>query len=367
MPSTSDAAKPAASSAELAHVTSRQPQSTSNRSTSPSSLKHDLESANPNPSHYNHWLPGFHNPPLFLTFLRHNWYDIGTQLLCLLTSLLLYAFCQPILPRYFPLFRGVERTSWGMKHSQPYLSEYVSTITSAIISFAVPAAIMGAIALWGTRGFGDGNAALIGLGYALSTATLFQSFIKIFVGGLRPHFLTICNPRIPPSLPGISTLRDGDLHFYTASQVCRGDANKVREAQMSFPSGHSCAAFAGFGFLALYLNAKFKVLSRGGHFRDYYGGKAWERSERGGGMERVHHWKLVLFVAPWCIAILFALSKIRDAWHHPVDVVFGALVGTLFAHMAYKMAYRSVYDSRTNHIPLEGDGGDFNKEEMKDK
>lgn len=84
-------------------------------------------------------------------------------------------------------------------------------------------------------------------------------------------------------------------------------------------------------------------------------------------MGRVHHWKLVLFVAPWCIAVLFALSKIRDAWHHPVDVMFGALVGTFFAHMAYKMAYRSVYDSRTNHIPLEGDGGDFDKREMKEK
>jgi diacylglycerol diphosphate phosphatase/phosphatidate phosphatase len=41
-----------------------------------------------------------------------------------------------------------------------------------------------------------------------------------------------------------------------------------------------------------------------------------------------------------------------------VDVVFGALVGTLFAHMAYRMCYRSVYDSRVNHIPLEGDGGE---------
>jgi diacylglycerol diphosphate phosphatase/phosphatidate phosphatase len=47
-----------------------------------------------------------------------------------------------------------------MKHSQPYLKEYIDTTVSAIVSFAVPAAIMGAIALWGTRGFGDGNAAV---------------------------------------------------------------------------------------------------------------------------------------------------------------------------------------------------------------
>lgn len=160
MPTTSDDAKQEASPTVLNHFTSHKPRSASIGPNSPSNLTPDLESASPNPLHRNPWLPGFHNPPPFLTFLRHNWYDIGTQLLCLLTSLLLYAFCKPILPRYFPLYPGIERSSWGMKHSQPYLSEYITTIASAIISFAVPAAIMGAIALWGTRGFGDGNAAV---------------------------------------------------------------------------------------------------------------------------------------------------------------------------------------------------------------
>ena len=130
---------------------------------------------------------------------------------------------------------------------------------------------------------------------------------------------------------------------------------------MSFPSGHACAAFAGFGFLALYLNAKYKVLSNGGHFRDHYGNTE-QRNWVGEEGQRVHHWKLILFMAPWCIALLLALSKIRDGWHHPVDVVFGALVGFLFAHMAYKMVYRSVYDWRTNHIPLGEDGGQKDEE-----
>jgi diacylglycerol diphosphate phosphatase/phosphatidate phosphatase len=53
-----------------------------------------------------------------------------------------------------------------------------------------------------------------------------------------------------------------------------------------------------------------------------------------------------------------ALSKLSDAWHHPIDIVFGSLVGMLFAHMAYKMVYRSVYDWRTNHVPLGGPSGE---------
>jgi diacylglycerol diphosphate phosphatase/phosphatidate phosphatase len=149
------------------------------------------------------------------------------------------------------------------------------------------------------------------------------------------------------------------MRYFTADQVCTGTATRIREAQMSFPSGHACAAFAGFGFLALWLNAKYKVFSRGGHFRDYYGEKRKSTAEDARTGRRVHHWKLVLFMTPWCVATLLALSKIRDRWHHPVDVVFGALLGTLFAHMAFKMVYRSVYNERTNHIALgerEGEG-----------
>jgi diacylglycerol diphosphate phosphatase/phosphatidate phosphatase len=195
----------------------------------------------------------------------------------------------------------------------------------------------------------------MGLGYALATATLFQCFIKIFIGGLRPYFLYVCKPVLPPLVPGIATsLPNSDLVWYTAEQICTGDKNQIKEAQMSFPSGHACAAFAGFGFLALWLNAKFKVLSRGGHFRDHYGSQRHRKrapKQRGLG-RRVHHWKFVLFLAPLCIATLFALSKVRDEWHHPTDIAFGALIGILFAHMAYKMVYWSVYDWRTNHIPL---------------
>lgn len=110
---------------------------------------------------------------------------------------------------------------------------------------------------------------------------------------------------------------------------------------MSFPSGHSSAAFAGFGFLALYLNSKLKVVGR----RD--------EAEMESGAARTGHWKLVLWVLPWLVALLIAASKVRDGWHHPVDVLFGAIVGTLFAHMAFWCVFRSVYDLRTNHLPRE--------------
>ncbi|KAH7406906.1 phosphatidic acid phosphatase type 2/haloperoxidase [Phaeosphaeria sp. MPI-PUGE-AT-0046c] len=329
----------------------------------------DIEANSPPPSPHcrSAFIPGFIDPPPFLTFLRHSWFDIATQLLCLLIAYLVYTFCPPIMPRYFPLYPGVEKSDWGIKHSQPYMKEYVDTNVSAALGFCGPALVMGAIALWGTRRFEDGNAALVGLGYALSTATLFQILIKIFIGGLRPHFLSICKPRLPPSLR-MSSFPGSQVGFYTAKQVCTGDEDKIKEAQMSFPSGHACAAFAGFGFLALFLNAKYKIFSRGGHFRQHYGTRAEREAEHehvGDSTQRVRHWKLVLFVAPWCIAVVLALSKMRDGWHHPVDLVFGSLLGTFFAHMAYKMVYRSVYDEETNHIPCGRAGAETVEEGVK--
>lgn len=219
---------------------------------------------------------------------------------------------------------------------------------------------------------------LIGLGYALATATLFQALIKVLIGGLRPNFLHACNPRMPTS-----------FEFVSASQACRGNAHVIRQSQMSFPSGHASAAFAGFGFLALYINAKYKVFGRGrrsGFPHDAAttdaapvsntvsqadsvpaaasvpatNGSTASRTVQeketatGAKARRPQHWKLLFFTLPWLAAVLLSLTKIRDGWHHPIDVLIGALIGTAFAHMAFRMVYKSVYDARDNHIPQEG-------------
>lgn len=191
---------------------------------------------------------------------------------------------------------------------------------------------------------------MLGLGYALSTATLFQSLIKIFIGGLRPHFLTLCAPNIAPPKT---------IQFFTPKQICTTpNKAQLKEVQMSFPSGHACAAFAGFGFLALYLNAHFKILASRRGFRDIYSSptplsslSSYEIPHK-----RTHHWEFVLFALPLVAAVILAASKIRDMWHHPVDVIFGAVVGSLFALWAYRMVYRSVWDERVNHLPLGEDG-----------
>ena len=203
----------------------------------------------------------------------------------------------------------------------------------------------------------------MGLGYALSASTLFQSLVKWFIGGLRPHFLTLCKPKIPSSFNGI-----GPGKMWYTDQVCTGDAAALRDAQMSFPSGHSSAAFAGFGFLALYFNAKFGILGKKPRKEEGSVKDGEKNNSAGEGKEnRIPFWKLVLGMAPVVVAVIMAASKVRDAWHHPHDVMGGAVIGTLFALVAWRMVYKSLWDQRTNHLAREVRGEKMSRGELTDK
>lgn len=185
------------------------------------------------------------------------------------------------------------------------------------------------------RSFWDVNNGVLGLLYSLITAAVFQVFLKCLIGGLRPHFLDVCKPDI--SLASNAEGKEGAPYnaagfnqiYYTA-EICTGDQNEINDSLESFPSGHSTAAFAGFIYLYLYLNAKLKV------FSNYHPAM----------------WKLIAIYTPVLIATLIAGALTIDEFHHWWDILAGAAIGTVMAFSSYRMVYSSIWDWRFNHIPL---------------
>ncbi|KAK3373135.1 phosphatidic acid phosphatase type 2/haloperoxidase [Lasiosphaeria ovina] len=185
------------------------------------------------------------------------------------------------------------------------------------------------------RSFWDANNAIIGLLYSLITAAVFQVFVKWLIGGLRPHFLTVCQPDVSlasnaPGITGEGYNAKGFTQIYYTREICTGDQKEINDSLESMPSGHTTAAFAGFVYLSLYLNAKLKV------FSNYHPAM----------------WKLVAIWAPILGACLIGGALTIDEFHNWYDILAGATIGTVMAFSAYRMTYASIWDWRWNHIPL---------------
>jgi diacylglycerol diphosphate phosphatase / phosphatidate phosphatase len=216
----------------------------------------------------------------------------------------------------------------------PLRKEIIPIWLAALLAALVPIAVVLAMQVR-VRSFWDVNNAVVGLLYSLITAAVFQVFLKWLIGGLRPHFLTVCKPDVARALDSPAYKVDGYdaaeyQQIYFTREVCTGDEKEINDSLESFPSGHTTAAFAGFVFLYLYLNGKLKV------FANYHPAM----------------WKLIALYAPILGAVLIGGALTIDEYHNWYDVFAGAVIGTGFAFSSYRMVYASIWDWRFNHIPL---------------
>ncbi|KAJ4697390.1 hypothetical protein HRR87_001904 [Exophiala dermatitidis] len=207
----------------------------------------------------------------------------------------------------------------------PLRHEIVPIWLAALLASLIPIFIILCMQIR-IRSFWDVNNAVLGLLYSLIGAAVFQVFVKWLIGGLRPHFLAVCDP--DPAM--VTAGGSGYRNVMFQRNICRGDPNQINDSLESMPSGHSTAAWAGFFYLYLYLNAKMKV------FSNYHPA----------------FWKLIALYAPLLGATLITGALTIDEFHNWYDCLAGAVIGTVFAISAYRMVYASVWDFRFNHIPL---------------
>ena len=93
--------------------------------------------------------------------------------------------------------------------------------------------------------------------------------------------------------------------------------NDYPDAFASFPSGHSSVSFACMTVLSYY----FHLLLT--HFPTHTSDKT--HPYRMGPSNQL--WRYVVRGTPYLLAVWIAVSRIRNYWHRPEDVIGGAIIG----------------------------------------
>lgn len=141
---------------------------------------------------------------------------------------------------------------------------------------------------------------LLGLLFSVSSVSVLTDILKCWIGNPRPDFLARCGPALKTPLNtlvglDVCTSPLGIKHLY--------------DGLRSTPLGHSSMAFAGLLFLSLWIFKQYKILSRVGY--------------RAG--------LVIVGCLPVLLATYIALSRTQDYRHHFFDVIFGSLLGIVFA------------------------------------
>lgn len=234
----------------------------------------------------------------------------------------------------FPItFRGtsdVVYPEWAYEERPEIIAPWLS----GLLSISIPIIIF-AIAQTRVRSAWDLSHAVLGVIFAVLLATFLSVLTKLFFGGFRPNFYSICQ------------IKDGALRFYKSrsyldrsgfqrlmftSGICsQCDRMKLKHAMTSFPSGHAVAYFAGFGFLFFWLNAKLKVWSD----------------------HKPSFWKLIATVSALLLAAILTFIVKAENSHHWYDLLGGAILGFATAYAVFRISYAGVWDWRHNHYPLD--------------
>ncbi|KAL0486361.1 lipid phosphate phosphatase [Acrasis kona] len=187
--------------------------------------------------------------------------------------------------------------------SYPSLPSIVPTWVVGLLITILPTLIF-IIVFYYQRSTHDLHHALLGLGESIVITMTVTDIFKILAGRLRPNFLARCLP--------------------DAAGDCSQVGSTVRDARLSFPSGHSSMSFAGMIFLSLYLTGKLRTFSR-----------------EGGSL-----WKALVCLFPMFIAGMVAVSRTLDYHHNYDDIIAGTLIGCFIGLVCYHLQYPSLFDEK---------------------
>lgn len=236
----------------------------------------------------------------------------------------------------------------------------------------------------------------MGLGLSLALAFFFTQGMKNLFGKPRPDLLSRCQPdyenQAKYQLGGFPTVLNGV--FLVSATICQQkDKGILNDGFSSFPSGHSSCmspsspscystwwpmltlistdSFAGLLYLSLFLASKFQVtvpyllpFSYNPNNTSYsaFTSKAFSKNSSPSSVSPMNPppftplrrqsaapplYLLPLPLIPLCTAIYICSTRFSDFRHHGFDILFGALMGIVFA----------VFTFRLYHLPITRGGG----------
>jgi len=137
-------------------------------------------------------------------------------------------------------------------------------------------------------------------------------FLKAFVQRRRPNYYALCGWK---------------------NDHCTALPEHIREANLSFPSGHSSLSCTGMTFL-IWLGLG--VLA----------GSIWNRKVVH--LHRLQCQALCIVLFPASATWYVAATRLVDHWHHPSDVLAGLILGFLVATLCYHLWFPPCW-STTQH------------------
>lgn len=193
----------------------------------------------------------------------------------------------------------------------PYKPNTIPAQAVPVIAIGIPLVVILGI-FFRRKNLRDLHHAALGLLTAVAINALITDTLKIGIGRPRPHFYAVCfgNTTAPPVFDPV-----------TGNVICSGIASRIKEAYVSFPSGHTSWTFAGLGYLAMYMAGKLSIFDRKGH-----------------------SWKVFPIVLTLLGATFVGITRIDDYWHHWTDVCAGAFIGLVIAYFCYCQHFRSLFD-----------------------
>lgn len=191
--------------------------------------------------------------------------------------------------------------------------ERVSAPANIIYAGVLPLAFFILYSLIARPGFHKIHVTILGFIISITLASVVTDVIKNTAGRPRPDLIDRCKPTegtSPTALLGID--------------ICTTPHDRrLQDGWRSFPSGHSSFAFAGLGYLSLWLCGQLHVLR-----------------------PRTDLARVLLVLAPLVGALLIALSRVADYRHDVYDVTAGSILGWTITWFSYRRYFRRLRDRK---------------------